>query len=73
MSSGASTFIVIVHGWETDGADSNYTLFSWASALDKGNMTVLAPASETVGAIETITLDSSVLVVDNIVGPDFTQ
>ncbi|MBI3168516.1 MAG: pre-peptidase C-terminal domain-containing protein, partial [Chloroflexi bacterium] len=43
-------YYVIVHGWQTDGADANYTLFSWAlGAVDAGNMTVTAPASATLG------------------------
>ncbi|NCF73019.1 MAG: S8 family serine peptidase [Gammaproteobacteria bacterium] len=45
-----------VHGWQTDGADSNYTLFSWSvSATPGGNMSVdSAPASATLGATEAV-------------------
>lgn len=32
----AGTYSVFVHGWETDGPDSNYTLFSWAVPFDDG-------------------------------------
>jgi hypothetical protein len=48
---------VAVHGWQTDGPDSNYTLFNWAFGADEGNMTVTAPAAATLGATETITVD----------------
>jgi subtilisin family serine protease len=48
----AATYTVYVHGWETDGPDANFTLFTWNVGLvdDAGNMTVTAPASATVGA-----------------------
>ncbi|NNC39193.1 MAG: S8 family peptidase [Acidimicrobiia bacterium] len=48
---------VAVHGWQTDGPDSNYTLFSWAFGPDAGNMTVTAPAAAVLGTTETITVD----------------
>jgi subtilisin family serine protease len=53
------TYQIAVHGWQTDGPDSNYTLFNWAFGLvdDRGNMTVTAPATATLGATETITVD----------------
>jgi hypothetical protein len=47
-------WIVIVHGWQTDGPDSNYTLFSWAFGADVGNMTVTGPATAVLGAVEPI-------------------
>jgi subtilisin family serine protease len=52
-------YYVFVHGWGTDGPDANYTLFSWAIPATPGssNMTVTAPASATLGATETITVD----------------
>jgi subtilisin family serine protease len=55
----ADTYTVVVHGWQTDGPDANYTLFNWAFGLvdDRGNMTVTAPASATLGATETIDVD----------------
>jgi hypothetical protein len=48
----AATYTVYVHGWETDGPDANFTLFTWNVGLvdDAGNMTVTAPGSATVGA-----------------------
>jgi hypothetical protein len=46
---------VAVHGWQTDGADSNYTLFSWAFGADEGNMSVdAAPASAVLGGSGTV-------------------
>ena len=55
----AGDYYVFVHGWGTDGPDANYTLFSWAVPATPGssNMTVTAPASATLGATETITVD----------------
>lgn len=54
----ADTFyIVAVHGWQTDGPDSNYTLFSWGFGPDAGNMTIAAPAAATLGSTESITVD----------------
>ncbi len=43
----ADTYTVWVHGWQTDGPDSDFTLFSWQIGLvdDAGNMTVTAPTS----------------------------
>lgn len=48
---------IAVHGWQTDGPDTNYTLFSWAFGADAGNMTVTAPAAAVTGDTETITVD----------------
>lgn len=48
------TWFVVVHGWQTDGPDSNYTLFSWAFGSDLGNMTVTGPATAALGAVEPI-------------------
>ena len=46
---------VYVHGFETDGPDCNYTLFTWAmGASDQGNMNVTAPGSATPGGSGTI-------------------
>ena len=48
-------YLVAVHGWETDGADATYTLFSWPlGAADMGNMTVTAPSTATLGATTTV-------------------
>ncbi|MFQ5613012.1 MAG: S8 family serine peptidase [Anaerolineae bacterium] len=51
------TYIIVVHGWQTDRPDSDYTLFNWAFDPDLGNMTVTAPTAATLGATETITVD----------------
>ncbi len=50
------TYIVAVHGWQTDGVDSNYTLFDWSvSATPGGNLSIdSAPASATLGATEAV-------------------
>jgi len=50
---------IAVHGWGTDGPDANYTLFSWAVPATPGstNMAVTAPASATLAATGTITVD----------------
>ena len=47
------TYTVVVHGYETDGPDANYTLTSWDYGLvdDRGNMTVSAPDAATLGAV----------------------
>jgi subtilisin family serine protease len=46
----AGDYTVYVHGWQTDGPDANFTLFSWAvTAAAAGNLTVTAPATATIG------------------------
>jgi hypothetical protein len=50
----APFYIVAVHGWQTDGADANYTLFSWGMGADLGNLSVSAPATATLGDHGTI-------------------
>ena len=51
------TYFVAVHGWQTDGPDSNYTLFGWAFGPDAGNMTITAPTAATLGATASVTVD----------------
>lgn len=55
----AGTYLVIVHGWETDGADANYTLFSWNVAnASSGNMTTSAStATAALGETATIQVE----------------
>lgn len=50
-------YIVAVHGWQTDGPDSNYTLFSWSVPATPGstNLTVDAPAAATLGDVAEVT------------------
>lgn len=50
-------YIVFVHGWQTDGPDANYTLFTWVVDADAGNMTVDGPASATYGATESVDVE----------------
>ncbi len=47
----AGDYEVYVHGWETDGPDANYTLFTWSFSGTPGstNMTISAPAAVTTG------------------------
>jgi subtilisin family serine protease len=48
---------LVVHGWQTDGPDALYDLFTWVLGdADAGNLTVTAPATATLGATEPITL-----------------
>lgn len=59
------TYIAVVHGWQTDGPDANYTLFAWALGADAaGNMTVTAPSAATLGATDTVTVDWTGLAAD---------
>jgi len=62
----AGDYYVFVHGWQTDGPDANYTLFSWAVPATPGssNMTLTAPTAATLGATGTITVDWSGLAAD---------
>jgi subtilisin family serine protease len=56
----AGTYTVVVHGWEAEGGDSNYTLFQWLlGSADAGNMTITAPATATLGGTGTINLSFS--------------
>lgn len=54
------TYLVVVHGWQTDGPDANYTLFTWTlGSSDASNMTVSAPGTAALGATGTINLTFS--------------
>ncbi len=52
----AGFYFAVVHGWQTDGADSNYFLSSWTPGADAGNMVVTAPAAAILG-FDTIDVD----------------
>lgn len=54
-------YLVAVHGWQTDGPDSNYTLFDWSvSATPGGNLSVdSAPGSAILGATEAVDISWS--------------
>jgi hypothetical protein len=44
-------YFVVVHGWQTDGPDANYTLFDWQILPGgPGNLTVTGPTSAINGA-----------------------
>jgi hypothetical protein len=56
----AGTYKVYVHGWQTDGPDANYTLFTWVlGTTDAGNMTVTGPGTATIGGTGTVNLSWS--------------
>lgn len=64
---GEGNYLVVVHGWETDGADANYTLFNWnvladASADDGSLVIDSAPVAATLGSTGTISYSWSDLV-----------
>ena len=61
---GDTTYFVAVHGWQTDGPDANYTLFSWAFGPDAGNTTITAPSTATLGGTGTVQVDWSGLAAD---------
>jgi hypothetical protein len=55
---------IIVHGWQTDGPDALYDLFTWqVDTIDALNMTVTAPAVANLGETQTISVDWSGLSV----------
>jgi subtilase family protein/fibronectin type III domain protein/PA domain-containing protein/peptidase inhibitor I9 len=57
-SPAAGAYKVYVHGWQTDGADAVYTLFSWlVPSTAAGNLTVTSSTSSaTVGGTATLTV-----------------
>jgi hypothetical protein len=55
-------YLVAVHGFETDGPEAQFTLFSWALAgAAAGNMAVTAPAKAKINSEATIALAFSKL------------
>jgi hypothetical protein len=54
----AGDWTLVVHGWETDGADAIYTLFTWVvGSADAGNLAAVpSTATAVVGETATITL-----------------
>jgi hypothetical protein len=53
----AATYTVWVHGYAVPPPSATFTLFTWVlGGTDAGNMTVIAPASATLGASGTISL-----------------
>lgn len=69
---GAGTYIVYVHGFETDNASGGpgaiFDIVAWQFGLDDnpGNMTVTAPAAVSAGTTETLTVDWSGLLDSTI-------
>ncbi|MGI9102945.1 MAG: S8 family peptidase [Terriglobales bacterium] len=56
----AATYTVWVHGYNTHGGTTNFTLFAWVlGSVDAGNMTVTAPSSAVIGQSGTISLSFS--------------
>ncbi len=55
----AGTYLVAVHGWQTDGPDAEYTLFDWSisadPADDDGSLVVDAPTEAVLGATGEVT------------------
>ena len=55
-------YTVVVHGWQTNGPDSNYTLFDWSvpSAAGGGSLVIdSAPTTATVGGSGTVVVSWS--------------
>jgi hypothetical protein len=56
----AGVYIVVVHGWQTDGPDSNYTLFDWsvsatpADGSGATDLSVTGPTEAVLGESGTI-------------------
>jgi hypothetical protein len=56
----ADDYFVVVHGWQTDGPDANYTLFSYlVGSTDAGNMTIVAPAAASLGTTANVDVSFS--------------
>ncbi|HEX5590302.1 MAG TPA: S8 family serine peptidase, partial [Candidatus Limnocylindrales bacterium] len=56
----AATYTVYVHGFDTAGASTDFTLFSWLlGTADAGNMIVPGPATATVGGTVPVNLSFS--------------
>ena len=58
VSPAAATYRAFVHGWETDGPDSNYTLFAWVlGSTAAGNLTATPSTTTAVtGATGSVAL-----------------
>ena len=56
----AGAYTAVVHGWQTDGPDANYTLFNWnVGSTSAGNMAIAAPSIATVGGAANVDLTFS--------------
>jgi subtilisin family serine protease len=69
---GAGTYLVFIHGFETDqvagGPGSNYQLLAWQIGVNDnvGNMTASGPAAVTAGSTHDITVNWSGLGTDSV-------
>ncbi|MDF2179977.1 S8 family peptidase [Aliiglaciecola sp. CAU 1673] len=63
-----TTYFVAVHGWQTDGADASYTLFSWDPAADASNMNITAPGAAAMGATSPVSINWSGLGAQKYLG-----
>lgn len=58
----ADTYLVAIHGFETDGPDAKFTLFAWAlGTAPAGNMTVSVPSTAKLNGKGTVQLKFSKL------------
>ncbi|NQV05159.1 S8 family serine peptidase [bacterium] len=66
----ADTLQVAVHGWQTDGPDSIYTLFDWSvSATPGGSLAIgSAPAAAVLGTTGTVVVDWTGLAAGKYLG-----
>ena len=70
ISPAAGDYIVVVHGFETDGPDSNYTLFDWlvsstpADGSGATDLTITAPGAAVLGTSGTVTVNWDGLTAD---------
>jgi hypothetical protein len=70
ISPAAGDYIVVVHGFETDGPDSNYTLFDWlvsstpADGSGATDLTITAPGAAVLGTSGTVTVNWDGLAAD---------
>lgn len=61
----AGDWKLIVHGWQTDGPDAQYTLFTWVLGdADAGNLTASAPTSAVAGETATVHIEWTGLAAD---------
>ncbi len=63
----AGIWIIVVHGWQTDGPDSNYTLFDFMvpAAPGGGSLSIdSAPGAATLGLTGTVIAKWAGLTVD---------
>ena len=53
-------YFAVVHGWQTDGPDSNYVLFNWNVGSAGSSLSIdSAPTSATVGGSGTVAVSWS--------------